>query len=364
MFEKEFMNEIIELSIDCNDINVFATSLPRFEDKLLNKCSSYRVLNCQLARLEPDAFKTIQTLKKLQLVNDSLERISEYAFIGLNQLEVLNLTNNKITTLKQSMFTALAELNMLVVSYNLLIVLPKNLFKENPKLSEISFKGNQLHVIQAELKNIDIFDFDENPCTSSINYDRKSLQNIKDRCSYEKFYRKVIDKAEKLDREMKGGKEKLENVEHKFQEVSKQLDQIFATLESHAQLLSEMNTSIVSLSERFENLESNLDSDFTNFEYLLENLETKFKESQEIIETNFIDVQNETNNQLESRLNKSINDFEGLVKAHKSLEQSFKDNLEDNEMQKTIFWVLIGFLILIVFDLMLALWLVAREVTK
>jgi Leucine-rich repeat (LRR) protein len=176
------MSKIGELLIDCNnaDHSVTATTLPRFKEELLTGCSRYRVINCQIARLEPDVFKTLKTIKSLQLVNDSLEQISENAFFGLNQLGILNLTNNNITTLKQNTFASLVKLTKLDVSFNHLIFLPKNLFKENTKLSEISFRENQLHVIQTELKGIGTFNFDGNPCTSSDEHDVKSLQKIKD----------------------------------------------------------------------------------------------------------------------------------------------------------------------------------------
>jgi Leucine-rich repeat (LRR) protein len=361
--KEDFLSKIEEFLIDCNNANhrVTAMSLPRFEEKLLTGCLSYKVMNCQITRLEPNVFKTLKTLKSLQLVNDSLEGIPENAFFGLNQLEVLNLTNNRITTLKQNMFTPLVNLTKLDVSFNRLIFLPKKLFKENAQLGEISFRGNQLHVIGTEFKGIKTFNFDDNPCTSSGDHDVKSLEGIKDRCSYEKFLRTWIEKTEKLNREMKAIQVKLGKLENKSQEVLGKLKQISNTSETNVQ---ETNTNILLLGKKFDDLVSNLDKNFTNVENVLDYLQTSFKKSQEDIKTEFINLQNETNFHLESRLSVSQTDYENLARGHRSLEQSFKEYADSNEFQKKIFWALLGFLVLIVFDLMLAFLMVVREMTK
>ncbi|XP_041509270.1 nephrocan [Microtus oregoni] len=149
--------------------------------------------------VENDTFKTLSTLRTLELWKNKLRRVPSALpanlevlklndnsicvlhrsdFEGLKKLEVLELKNNLISSLSPSMFPSLISLQSLVVDGNNIdsIAGPLNL----PHLKYMSVENNKLHLIPgnvfASLQNLQFLSFSGNFLTKiPINLPRSLL---------------------------------------------------------------------------------------------------------------------------------------------------------------------------------------------
>lgn len=149
--------------------------------------------------VENDTFKTLSTLRTLELWKNKLRRVPSALpanlevlklndnsicalhrsdFEGLKKLKVLELKNNLISSLSPSMFPSLISLQSLVVDGNNIdsIAGPLNL----PHLKYMSVENNKLHLIPgnvfASLQNLQFLSFSGNSLTKiPINLPRSLL---------------------------------------------------------------------------------------------------------------------------------------------------------------------------------------------
>lgn len=103
--------------------------------------------------LDPLLFKGLANLKKINFSFNRIDRIHEKLFKDLAILESIQFRRNEIRYLHPELLNGLSNLNKIDLSYNKLYEIPPNLFNGLLNLKEIYFRGNSIRKIDSNLFN-------------------------------------------------------------------------------------------------------------------------------------------------------------------------------------------------------------------
>ncbi|NWX43374.1 NEPN protein, partial [Steatornis caripensis] len=108
------------------------------------------VLSCSgTESIENNTFKSLSTLKSLELYKNQLKQIPVFLPSGL---EILKLAGNSINTLQASDFEGLMKLRVLDIRNNLIATLPPSVFSSLCNLQSLILDGNNMESVSAPLK--------------------------------------------------------------------------------------------------------------------------------------------------------------------------------------------------------------------
>ncbi|NXT02520.1 NEPN protein, partial [Jacana jacana] len=108
------------------------------------------VLSCSgTESIESNTFKSLSTLKSLELYKNQLKQIPTFLPSGL---EVLKLADNSINVLHASDFEGLMKLRVLDIRNNLIATLPPTAFSSLCNLQTLILDGNNMESLSAALK--------------------------------------------------------------------------------------------------------------------------------------------------------------------------------------------------------------------
>ncbi|NXJ06893.1 NEPN protein, partial [Odontophorus gujanensis] len=108
------------------------------------------VLSCSgTESIENNTFKTLSTLKSLELYKNQLKQIPIFLPSGL---EILKLADNSINTLHATDFEGLVKLRVLDIRNNLIASLPSSAFSSLCNLQSLILDGNNMESVSAPLQ--------------------------------------------------------------------------------------------------------------------------------------------------------------------------------------------------------------------
>ena len=126
------------------------------EEQLIEE-TTIKLNEKDIKNIQPDTFKGLKNLQKLNLNYNQIETIESGAFNGLTKLEELYLEYNQITTIKPDIFNGLNILKKLVLKNNQITTInpvetinnnTRGLFSELKILMFLDLSGNKINTIK------------------------------------------------------------------------------------------------------------------------------------------------------------------------------------------------------------------------
>jgi hypothetical protein len=135
-----FPRGVETLSLSYNNITSFEKDT--FISRELTELKELYAENCQLRKIELEAFKGLTNLRRLVMSNNEISEITPGTFENMSSLEYLFLGNNKIERLEVDAFYGLSNLERLFLRLNKLQHIHPDMFVELPKLEYLDLSGN------------------------------------------------------------------------------------------------------------------------------------------------------------------------------------------------------------------------------
>ncbi|KAJ1145430.1 hypothetical protein NDU88_011717 [Pleurodeles waltl] len=104
-----------------------------------------------ISALQPNSFRRLARLQRLELQNNVISLLDAQAFVGLWNLQYLDLSFNQLTYLSPEAFSSLARLTTLNLGYNRIGNLDPDVLVWLPSLQKLFLNDNALPTLEAEV---------------------------------------------------------------------------------------------------------------------------------------------------------------------------------------------------------------------